>query len=1025
MAKLSLKSKNEALNILKIYNKNNPWIISLKKDIIINNKINIFNDFIAEYILYNHDKEPKTINKTVKISDWYGESLKNDYNLDFIPKLISIKILLGETPSTYHCYIKYRQSMNPILIFLPKKGVLTNFLVEDYKNYSIDFDRYDRLSSIKNSERKIKPHQKDGIKFLLSRKKCILADDMGLGKMEPISSIIPTPDGFKKMGDLKKGDYVFDMHGESVKILNTHPHKNKDIYEVIFNDGSKVKCGLEHLWYVQNINWKKKEWRTLSLEEILRIGIHNKISESHIKQGIKKRNKWFIPTVKPIQYSEKNYFMHPYVLGIYIGDGNIYNDAVGISIPDYEYESANRISSLLNEGFKLSKNSKINCSQYTIIKTSENNSKINTFIQEIKRLELNIYGNNKFIPYEYKLGSIEQRIELLKGLMDANGSISKKNNKIEYSTNSHQLAEDVAELVFSLGGIAKIHSSNMVKNNKNIEKYQVIIKIGFCPFNIERKAERYNPTLNKKLIRYIEDIKYFGKEDAQCIYVESPEHTYVTGNRYVVTHNTLELSVASIEGNFDSILIICPASLKTGWKEELLWYVSERDISIIDSPNSMTKSELEKYLGYKEGHSNLTLKELREEAKDKGKWEDNRFVIINFDILDEFYQFPISRSKENIQKALDNSPLLKYILNKKSLIIIDEAHRLSNSDSSRYKIINDLIRKGKPDSVYLATGTPITNNPSNFYNVLKLINDPITNDWNYYMERYCDAIKVPAKGEKEKYTNLFLKKINKKSYYELNDEEKNNLKIYIRNNARMLTIPKGESNLEELKERVSHIYLRREKMDFNDLPQKYIHEIYYELNPTQKEEYNKLWEEYEALQLSENPEKELNKELLEGGLYRRYISKEMVPNTIKMANKLISENAKVIIACCYDDELYKLQEYYGNACVIYNGKMDLKQKDESKRKFIEDDNIKVFICNLIAAGVGLTLTVCNNLIFNTFDYVPGNNFQMQDRIHRIGQTKDCHIYYQIYKDTQYEKMWNIVIRKQTIIDEIIKNEKDK
>ena len=81
----------------------------------------------------------------------------------------------------------------------------------------------------KDPNRRIKPHQKEAVQFLLSRKKCILADDMGLGKMEPLTSIIPTPNGFKKMGDIKKGDRVFDMHGNDVEVLNTFRHENKDI----------------------------------------------------------------------------------------------------------------------------------------------------------------------------------------------------------------------------------------------------------------------------------------------------------------------------------------------------------------------------------------------------------------------------------------------------------------------------------------------------------------------------------------------------------------------------------------------------------------------------------------------------------------------------------------------------------------------------------------------------------------------------------------------------------------------------
>ena len=116
---------------------------------------------------------------------------------------------------------------------------------------------------------------------------------------------------------------------------------------------------------------------------------------------------------------------------------------------------------------------------------------------------------------------------------------------------------------------------------------------------------------------------------------------------------TSELAVAAIEGNFDSVLIICPASIKTTWKKELMWYVPERDITIIEGIQGKTKGELEKYLGYGEGKSGKKVAELQEEAKERGKWVDNRFVIINFDILDEVYKIPETRSRENIEKAFN------------------------------------------------------------------------------------------------------------------------------------------------------------------------------------------------------------------------------------------------------------------------------------------------------------------------------------------------------------------------------------
>ena len=492
---------------------------------------------------------------------------------------------------------------------------------------------------------------------------------------------------------------------------------------------------------------------------------------------------------------------------------------------------------------------------------------------------------------------------------------------------------------------------------------------------------------------------------------------------------TCELAVAAIEGNFDAVLIICPASIKTNWKKELMWYVPERDITIIESYLDKNKGELEKFLGYKEGKSGLSIAELQNEAKEVGKWGENRFVIVNYDILDEFYQIPETRSKENINIAYQNSPLLQYISGKKSLIIIDEAHRLSNTTSGRYKIIRDLIKRGKPDSVYLATGTPITNNPQNYFNLLQLIGDPVADDREYYLKRYCNAIEIPRnakeKAKRDAISYKFIANHGKKTWYELTDSEKDELREIVKKSVRMMTIPNGEGNLDELRDRTAHIYLRRVKEDLKGLPNKTVHELFYDLNMEQTMEYNRLWEEYEAAQLEADPTKEVNKDLLEGAIYRKYLSNQMVPNTIKLTDSFIDKGEKVVIACCYDEELYALRDYYGDKCVIYNGKISAKEKDANVERFTNDSNVKVLIGNIVSAGVGINLVAARIVIFNNISYVPGDDIQFEDRVYRITQTKDVDIYYQIFKDTQYEKMWNIVLRKSLVINQIVKKEDEK
>lgn len=666
----SFKSIEKALHILKEYNGNNPYILMLQRDVFVNQNNDALGDFQVDFVNENYDREPKTINKIVKLTDWYAEKKKEDWNLDFTPKSIAILSYLGETTTTYCCYVQYRKSTPPVMCFLSKKGVAGNFLVDDFHKMQIDFDRYDRLSMEQDPKRKLFPHQKEGVQFLLTRKKCILADSMGLGK-------------------------------------------------------------------------------------------------------------------------------------------------------------------------------------------------------------------------------------------------------------------------------------------------------------------------------------------------------------------TSTLAVAAIEGNFDSTVIICPASLKTNWKRELMWYVPEKDITIIESIAQKSKEELEEFLGYAAGKSNKKKDDLLEEAYLQGKWQNNRFVIVNYDILDEFYEIPKSWAKKAVAEAHEGSPLLKYIYNKKSLLVIDEAHKLSNSTSKRYKVIKDLIKRGNPEDIFLATGTPVTNNPQNLFCLLALIKHPLANDWNYYMERYCGAFKIPSKGEKEKWTNLYLKRAGKATWYDLSSTEKDNLKVFIRNNAKMITVAKEPTNLDELKEMISDVYMRRIKEDMEGMVKKIIHEIYYDLTPSQLMEYETLWDEYEAAQKENNPEKVINKDLLEGAIYRRYLSNAMVPYTEKIIDEIIATGEKIVVFCCFDEELYALKEYYGDKCVIYNGKMSAKQKDVAVEKFMNDDTTMVFIGNLIAAGVGITLTRASKLIFNDLSYVPGEIQQALDRICRIGQTKDCDIYIQIFRKTQYENIWNIVMKKTLVIDQIIKKEDEK
>ena len=159
----TIKARNEAIEILRNYSGINPYILSMKRDVIVLQKTSLLTKYAVEYIIENKDRQPKSIGKILRIADWYGEKLKTTYEIEFVPQKVQILAFLGETSNEYHCTIKYRQNMNPLELFIPKKALLGNFLIEDYHNVQVDFDRYDKISMSKDLNRRIKPHQKEAV----------------------------------------------------------------------------------------------------------------------------------------------------------------------------------------------------------------------------------------------------------------------------------------------------------------------------------------------------------------------------------------------------------------------------------------------------------------------------------------------------------------------------------------------------------------------------------------------------------------------------------------------------------------------------------------------------------------------------------------------------------------------------------------------------------------------------------------------------------------------------------------------
>ena len=920
--KINLENINEAYSALSSYCGTNPYLQRLKGIA----KHDALNDFNIEYVLMNKDKEPLFYNKVIKISKWYGEKLKDEFELEFVPEKLYVGHILGETENTYHMCIMYRRSQ-PSLIekFIPKSAILAPLFVEDFHQINVDFDKYNQLGGIQ-----IKEHQKNAIKFLLSRKKGIVSLDMGMGKEIDVNTMLPTPNGFRRAETMQVGDYLFSSYGQPTKITGRYPQGIKDIYEITFNDGIKVNCGLEHLWIAKRDT--RTHWEVVSLKDILKSGIHPKNNP--------KKNCWRIPICRPVEYDERKYLFPPFAMG----------------------------------------------------KLIDSNENVADEIEWEKRR----------IPEVYLCGSIQQRLELLSGILDGKSTIC-KNAFIKYQTKSNNIAHDIRTLVTSLGGVAMI--------DKIDNAIEISIMTMFNPFADEEKNKEYNEIAEKAkpFARYITDVKLVRESNAICFSVDSEDQSFLTEN-YVVTHNTVCSIVASIEGKYNKILVICPASLKTNWKREIERFVPSDDITIVEG----------------------------------SKWKENKYTIINYDILKNFYVVPKINKKiktkiytddgkiewktvekevkteksEIVEQSLDNSQLFQ---SKFDLVIIDEAHRLSNNSSGMYEIVSDLIKRSQPDGIFELTGTMVKNNPINLFNILKLINAEVTKDWVSYVKTYCDGRQIiPNRKERDYFTNQFLAAVNKESWSQLTKQEKDDLNEFLDKNCKKIWLTSGASNLDELAERIKHLYYRETSEESLKAIKTETKVINYELSPQERVDYENAWNDF----ILNHEEKDITKliqnhKLIEGSVFRQILADLMVKNTIKIAEDEIKNGRKVVIFCCFDKELYTLKDYFGDMCVVYNGKMTPKAKDKAYYKFKTDENCKVFIGNLQSASVGLNLNEASVVIFNNISFIAAENKQAEYRILRIGQDKDCKIYYQKFNDTYMDRMFEILAVKNEIAENTI------
>ncbi|WP_203980699.1 LAGLIDADG family homing endonuclease [Planotetraspora silvatica] len=378
------------------------------------------------------------------------------------------------------------------------------------------------------------------------------------GKAQPHRTPVLTPTGWRKIGELVPGDLVIGGDGRPVQAVAVHERGIREVFQVSLDDGtSTVACG-DHLWTVHP--------HALSSRTIDTRTLRNRVAT----------NKRFgmLPVVAPVEYTPAGDLpLGAYLLGLLLGDGGLTGDGVVITLADDELVEAVRAAlpagaRITRKGSPRDKNGKLKYG-YGIYGTKHWRATGTPPVTAALR-QLGLHGHrteDKFIPESYLHASVEDRKALLAGLLDTDGGM--EGNSVTFTTVSPKLADDVRELVLSLGGCVRVRTKNTSYVNYAGERitcrtaYRLSMRLPYGnPFRLARKRERYDDHAKnlRPPNRRIVSVEPEGLDNVRCITVANPDGLYVTEN-FIVTHNSTSMLLMTMPPR-SRARSRCPSALK-------------------------------------------------------------------------------------------------------------------------------------------------------------------------------------------------------------------------------------------------------------------------------------------------------------------------------------------------------------------------------------------------------------------------------------------------------------------------------
>ncbi|UNO42066.1 PhoH family protein [Streptomyces sp. MST-110588] len=364
------------------------------------------------------------------------------------------------------------------------------------------------------------------------------------GRAQPVFTNVLTPDGWRPIGDLQVGDLVIGSNGEPTPVLGVYPQGEKDIYRVTAQDGSWTLCCGEHLWTVRTAAGKRRDepWRVLETKEMI-----GNLRTAHARR-------YELPLLTaPVCFPERAVPMDPYALGLLLGDGCL----TGRTTPSFctdDQEPAFAVEAAL-PGAEVRRKNRVDDTLNPVKAPGDVVTVENPVTGALRALDLLGTGSyTKFVPDAYLQNSAEVRLAVLQGLLDSDGAPvtqADRTCRIQYTTASDLLRDDVIALVQSLGGVACTRrraaegrkpgraGDRDVVHHRDAHIVDIRLPEGIEPFRLARKAETYRAAGGGgRPRRFIDSIEPAGREEAVCIQVAAEDSLYVTQD-YLLTHNTL------------------------------------------------------------------------------------------------------------------------------------------------------------------------------------------------------------------------------------------------------------------------------------------------------------------------------------------------------------------------------------------------------------------------------------------------------------------------------------------------------